>query len=278
LIDYTAFDAISSGFDSLVLIVRPEIRDELTAHIQEHWPAEIDYKLVDQIPVAGTAPAVISAAEVLDGPFGVANADDLYGPAALMTLRERLQAGADSDQRDADAPHVMVCFPLADTLLSPRPVTRGVCRVDQSGLLVDIEEQRVVALPDGADGYAGRPMDDPNGIGPSSPLSGQELVSMNLWGFHPRIFEHLDKALAAFDPPLAEEGASPEELLLPNVVREMVLAGTDRFVVHAATGRCSGITHPDDLDLVRRELAGRRPGDAPPEPILESPRVTDART
>ena len=40
LIDYTAIDAFSCGFDKIVLIVREDIEDEFMAHVDKHWPAE----------------------------------------------------------------------------------------------------------------------------------------------------------------------------------------------------------------------------------------------
>ena len=77
--DYTARDALAAGFDGIILIVREEIQDELVAHVKSAWPPELPVEPVVQGPIAGTAQAVESARPFVDGPFGVANADDLYG-------------------------------------------------------------------------------------------------------------------------------------------------------------------------------------------------------
>ncbi|MCU1489946.1 MAG: nucleotidyltransferase, partial [Acidimicrobiaceae bacterium] len=86
---------------------------------------------------------------------------------------------------------------------------------------------------------------------PARHLVGTEQVSMNLWGFRRRMFDHLAEALAAFDP---AHSARPE-LLLPDVVNTLVEGGRDRVRVVQTSARCIGVTHQEDLPLVRREVA-----------------------
>lgn len=248
IMDYTARDALSAGFDEVVLIVREEVRSELLDHIGKYWPAEMKVTPVVQGPVAGTAQAVASAAEAVTAPFGVANADDLYGPAAFAHLgseTELLKPGE----------HAIIGYRLADTVLTDDPVTRGVCETTDSGALVRVVEQSVVRS---GDGFTGRPL----GSGPDGPataLSGDEIVSMNLWGFSPLIFEGLEDALGAFDPKTApHQPGKPPELLLPSVVAELVGAGKAAVRVRRTEGRCIGITHPDDLPAVQEIVAAER--------------------
>ncbi len=83
---------------------------------------------------------------------------------------------------------------------------------------------------------------------------------MNLWGFDQSIFDHLDAALAAFDPETAyHEPGKPPEVLLPVVVADVLARGEARVRVSPVDARCIGLTHPDDLDLVRRLVATDRP-------------------
>lgn len=255
LIDYTAIDAYSCGFDKIVLIVRAEIEGELMGHADKHWPAEIEREAIIQGPVAGTGQAVMSAAPGVRGPFGVANADDFYGRDALEQLKSSLDDGD-------EGPHSLVGFRLADTMFSDEAVTRGVCRVDDAGDLIEIVEQKVRKL-EGGEGFAGSPLGtDPLDPGAGGwPLTGNEIVSMNLWGFKRRMFDHLAAALDSFDPPPLAPGANPPELLLPNVVKDLVAAGADRFQVIDAKGQCVGITHASDLDFMRVAIGGRRPGE-----------------
>jgi hypothetical protein len=252
LIDYTAMDALSCGFDKVVLIVREEIEDELMAHVDKHWPTELERVAVRQEGIAGTAQAVMSAQPEVDGPFGVANADDLYGIDALRQLHSSLGGGDDSA-------HSLVGYRLVDTIFGTETVKRGVCRADPSGQLVEIIEQKVTPVPEGS-GYFGVPLGSQPGAA-GWPLSGDETVSMNLWGFAPRMFDHLRAAIDNFDAPPPAPGENPPELLLPGVVSHLVATGKDRFVVMEAKARCIGITHASDLNFMRREIGKRSPGE-----------------
>ena len=113
-------------------------------------------------------------------------------------------------------------------------------------------------LPDGA--FDGSPIAGSD-AGRLQRLSGDEQVSMNLWGFAESILDELDSALDAFDPETAphDEG-KPPELLLPDVVGRVVAEARARFRVVPSNSRCIGLTHPDDLPLgalARRRRASR---------------------
>lgn len=244
--DYTARSALEAGFDTVVLIVREEVREELMDHIATSWPSELKVVPVVQGPVAGTAQAVASAAPHVDGPFGVVNADDLYGDEAIALLASQL-GGLGGD-------HLIVSYRLADTILNDAEVTRGVCETTGDGFLTEIVEEKVRQEYNGF--FLARPL---NG-GDWSELTGDEDVSMNLWGLSPGIFEHLEAALAAFDPASAPSvDGKPPEVLLPAVVGDLVRSGSARVRVVTAEGRCIGITHPDDLETVRGILSATSP-------------------
>jgi CTP:molybdopterin cytidylyltransferase MocA len=248
VMDYTAIDALNAGFDTVVLIVRDEVREELLDHTAIYWPPKLSVIPVTQGPVAGTAQAVASAAPHLDGSFGIANADDLYGPEALRTLAEELEAlGPDE--------HLIVGYHLTDTVLTAATVTRGVCETDPDGYLVVVRELSVTRHPEG-EGFTARPA---VGDGDEFDLSGEEIVSMNLWGFSEGIFDDLERAIARFDPDTAPHAeGKPAELLLPDVVARVVSAGLGRVRVVETKGRCIGLTHPDDVPLVRSIVAEER--------------------
>lgn len=267
LIDYTARDALACGFDGVVLVVREEIRRELADHARRRFPRALAIALAVQGPLAGTAAALAAAGPFLDGAFGVANADDHYGPGGLACLADELASLAGT--------HMLVSYRLADTLLTDAPVTRGVLRVGADGDLEGIAEMRVER--DARGGLVGSPVlsgQPPSGdlAAPSSvALSGAEPVSMNLWGFDPSILAEIEVALERFAARRRAEGGAPgafeapPELLLPEVIGSLVERGAARVAVRPASGRCIGITHPGDLPLVRalieseRHTTGRRP-------------------
>jgi hypothetical protein len=246
LMDYTARDALAAGFDETILVVRKDVQEELLEHIAQFWPAEMRVTPVTQGPIAGTAQAVASTGRFVDGSFGVVNADDLYGSAAMRLL-------ADEVTNLLPDEHVIVGYRLDQTVLTDAPVTRGVCITTDDGYLDVVQEQTVQRQPGG--GFTARPI-RAEATDPEAELSGEEVVSMNLWGFSAGIYDDLERALARFDPATAPHSpGKPPELLLPDVVANLVSRQLARVRVVETAGRCIGITHPDDLPLVREIVA-----------------------
>jgi len=246
IMDFTARDAVTAGFDGVILIVREEVQDELLTHIKSFWPDGLPVVPVVQGSIAGTAQAVESARPFVDGPFGVVNADDLYGTPAIVALSTQLRDGAPGE-------HVIVSYRLEDTILTDAPVTRGVCEIGDDGFLNRVVEHSVRRLPGG--GFEALPL---AGRGEQKPrrLSGEEDVSMNLWGFAESMLDELDEALDAFDPATAPHAeGEPPELLLPDVVGRAAAEGRALIRVVPSHSRCIGLTHPDDLPLVRSLIA-----------------------
>jgi len=246
IMDFTARDAVTAGFDGIILIVREEVQDELLEHVKSFWPAALPVELVVQGAIAGTAQAVESARPFVDGPFGVANADDYYGTQAIVTLADHLRAIPPGE-------HVVVGYHLKDTVISDAPLTRGLCETTADGYLSRVVEYSVQRLADGS--FEGSPVEG-RGEQQLRPMSGEEDVSMNLWGFAELMLDELDEALDAFDPATAPHAeGKPPELLLPDVIGRAVADGRARIRVVPSHSRCIGLTHPDDLPLVRSLIA-----------------------
>jgi bifunctional N-acetylglucosamine-1-phosphate-uridyltransferase/glucosamine-1-phosphate-acetyltransferase GlmU-like protein len=244
LMDYTAICALSCGFDEVVLVVRDEIRDEIEAHVRQRWPSGVKTSFVCQPPTPGTAQAVAAARAFLNGPFAVANADDLYGEAALRVIHDHIEReGLDGPELNA---HVLVGYRLMRTIITSSQVKRGLCEEDEDGNLRRVVEHAVKLRDDGR--FDATPIDL---SGPDDHatklLTGAQRVSMNLWGFHHRILDALDEALSQFKP-----SDEHHELLLVDVVGALVASHRDRVRVLPTEARCLGITHQEDLPLVRR--------------------------
>lgn len=240
VIDHLAGDALAAGFGTIVLVVGPATGPAIRYHVDRRWPAHVDVRFAEQDAPLGTVHAVLCAAEHVGGEaFGVANADDLYGEAALRQLADHL--------RRPGAPNALVAFALRDAVVGDSPVTRGVCEVGEDGLLASVTERRHVVAT-GDDRFVSG-----DGLEPKE-LAGDTRVSMNLWGFTPAMLDVLREAMAR-----AVDASEEAEVLLPEVVGAQLgaaaRAGAQRFAVLPATGRCIGVTHPDDLALVRNELA-----------------------
>jgi len=243
IMDYTVAAAASCGFTGVVVVVREEILAEMQEHTAKYFPSSLHTEFAIQGPRRGTAEAVACTAPFIEGPFAVANADDLYAREALEFISSHFLGGAESD--DVAEQHVLVGYQILNTILTASQVKRGLINVTHDGSLDRIVETSVNLRRDGRF--------DATALGQEAPvvstvLSGTEQVSMNLWGFHPRIFTELEAALADRD---ADDG----ELLLPDVVAEVITSGKDRVHVVETESRCIGITNPEDFALVQDELA-----------------------
>ena len=265
LIDYAAFDARRVGFDRLVLVVRSENEAEVREVVDRGLDRqlEVDYAVQDAaLPAAfrppagrtkpwGTGHAVLAAAAHLDGPFAVLNADDFYGAGTYRILADWLGAPRPASE------HALVSFALRTTLSPAGSVNRGICEVDERGLLQGIRE----VLEIEGDGDDAR---YPNPSGDTVRVAGETPVSLNFWGFGPDILPALE---ASFDSFLAEHGGSTtDELFLPVIVQGLIDRGEARVHVLPGGGPWAGLTYPEDRPhlvavLEERTASGAYPRD-----------------
>jgi hypothetical protein len=242
VIDLIASDAIAAGFDDIVIVLNHDTGPTIQEHVAEYWPKNHRVSFAFQEKLRGTVDAVLAAEEFVDHsvPFGVSNADDLYGLDALMKLGGHLGESPDC---------CLVAFQLENSLVGDLPVSRGTCQVS-NGRLTHVEERRNVHFtPDG--------LEADDGLTPRF-LSPEALVSMNLWGFQPNIWPLLHREMEEHD---FEDSA---EVLLPTFVANIMARDGLAFTVLETTSRCIGVTHAEDLPLaqflVREEIkSGLRP-------------------
>lgn len=275
VIDLTASDAVAAGFGEVVLVLGPSTGPAIEYHVRRTWPGHVPVRFSYQSDPLGTAHAVLCARDqVGDRPFAVVNGDDVYGADAFGVL------DAHFANADRAAEHALVAFDLADSVVGANPVTRGTVRAGDDGLLTGIDERRQVrAAGDGT--FATGDGRQPATLDPTT------AVSVNLWGFRSAVWPVLVDAVAATHPHLAGTATSRgrtgagaaadrapagadqsggSEVLLPEVIGTMVANGDGGGPVRVlrGPGRCVGVTHADDLPVVRAVLAamvgaGQRP-------------------
>jgi GTP:adenosylcobinamide-phosphate guanylyltransferase len=246
IMDYTVRAAASCGFTGVVVVVREEILEEMQEHAAKYFPTSLKTEFAIQGPRQGTAEAVACTAPFIEGPFAVANADDLYAREALAFISSHFLSGEHPEETSSQ--HLLVGYQILNTILTASQVKRGLINVGSDGSLERIVETSVNLRIDGRFDATALHHEVP---APSAVLTGTEHVSMNLWGFHPRVFTELEDALtnsASIEP-------SDAELLLPDVVAAMISSGRDRVHVVRTESRCIGITNPEDFALVQDELA-----------------------
>ncbi|HUC36916.1 MAG TPA: sugar phosphate nucleotidyltransferase [Acidimicrobiales bacterium] len=272
VIDLTASDALAAGFGEIVMVLGPQTAPAIRYHVGRCWPRSVQVASTVQPVPLGTAHAVLCARPLLPkGPFAVVNADDVYGVPALELLAMELSKAAD-EQAGLSGPearaaiaaeHMLVSFALSDTVVTHEPVTRGTCVVGPDGHLSAIVERRRVTMhPDGR-------FTSDDGLEPGE-IPGETPVSVNLWGFAEAIWPVLEAAVTAAYPQVAPDGSvagdgvanDGPEVLLPEVVGGLLDGGggpgggpAHRVKVLEGPGRCLGVTHADDLPVVRSELA-----------------------
>src|SRR5208283_6188866 len=126
VIDLVASDALAAGFDTIVMVLGPSTGPAIRYHVEHTWPAAVDVRFATQPEPRGTVDAVLCASEhVADAPYGVGNADDIYGRAGCALLASHLR-----DHGDVNA---LVAYRLADAVIGSSPVTRGICEVGGDG-------------------------------------------------------------------------------------------------------------------------------------------------
>lgn len=242
VIDLLASDAFAAGFEEIVIVVNPDTGPEIQEHVRKFWPRKHPVSFAVQEKPRGTVDATLVAEPFVDPtkPFGISNADDLYGRDALVKLGRHLATNANN---------CLIGFQLDRSLVGDLPVSRGACNVVNGHLTTIVERRNVHATLNGfvAD----------DGLEPGV-LYPQMTVSMNLWGFQPGIWPLMHHAIENHD------FSKEVEILLPVFVGGILHHTPMRFDVLPTSSRCIGVTHADDLPLaqvlVRGEVdAGDRP-------------------
>jgi hypothetical protein len=257
IMDYNVFDAVRAGFDEVVYVVRPEILEEVGEHVTRIFDDTIPGRFVIQdlrkLPPGhrappdrrkpwGTAHAVLCAAEGREGPMVVCNSDDLYGPAAFRRLHEYVSGSASS----SDA--ALIGYPLRDTLAGGGGVARGLCHIGKNGLLEHVIEVREMRK-------SGASIVGVEGDDTPIDLTGDELVSMNLWALTPSMIRGIRRQFNRFlDLWAAHPG---REFFLSTAINEHIQTYASTVRVLAAEESWLGITYAEDRERFQSLLGER---------------------
>ena len=253
VLDYSVYDAIRAGFGRVVFIIREDFADAFKEGVGSRFAdrIEVDYvfQKLDDLPAGhtvpegrtkpwGTAHAVRAARDAVKERFAVINADDFYGRDAYA----RAAAFFNSLPSGSDQGMAMVGYPLENTLSDHGNVNRGICKIDEQGLLTNVEEYLEISRE--TDGEVrGNALDGSRRVVPAG-----SLVSMNFWAFSPAFFPQLEEAFTRF---LAESGTQMKsECYIPTVVDHLIHGGYAECPVLSTTSQWFGVTYPDDKPFV----------------------------
>lgn len=250
IIDYSIYDAIRAGFGKIVFVIRRDIEEQVRERFVERLQGkiEVDYvfqeitNLPEGVSVApdrskpwGTSHAILVTKDKIREPFGVINADDYYGVESFTLLRDFLLNDKDPNN------YCIVGYKLGNTLSEHGHVNRGVCKADENGFLMNIVETRQIektregAIAPGPDG---------------NPVifTGNEIVSMNLWGFKPSCYDFLGKEFRNF---INAHGMDlKSELDIPTSVDKFVKSGEITIKILMSNERWFGVTYREDKPFV----------------------------
>ena len=254
ILDYSIFDALRAGFGKIVFIIRKDIEKDVKAFFGDRFekrvPTAFVYQELNLLPQGftvpegrtkpwGTGQAILCARPAVEGPFAAINADDFYGRDAFQVIAEHLTRA-----NPAEPSFSMVGYRLKNTLSENGSVSRGVCSLDGRDLLRSVEEHTKIArTPRGIES-----LDEEH----AGVLTGEEIVSMNIFGFTPALFPLLEREFKAF---LAEKSGDPKaECYIPKVVNSLIAKGDGWVKVLPSAASWFGITYKEDKPQVQENI------------------------
>ena len=250
LMEYTAYDAVRLGIDKLVFVLREDMEEaflETLGHrLQGKVPFELVYQKEEDLPMEmpvkikrekpwGTGQCLYAAREAIEEGFLILNADDFYGRSVLSDLMEALDQGEVLS---------IPGYPVKNTLSEEGAVSRGVLKQNERGQVLEIREREKIFMEKDQLYY------EENGI---HPMTGEELVSMNIWAGQKRILKHLPDVFRTF---LETPGRdlTREEFYLPLAMEALIKREGIPLQVLPAKEEWMGVTYKEDRERVMKRL------------------------
>ncbi|MDC0630522.1 sugar phosphate nucleotidyltransferase [Candidatus Marinimicrobia bacterium] len=247
IIDYSIFDAIRAGFTKVVFIIRKDFemvfKEKISNKFSGKIKVEYAFQDINFLPEGyscpenrekpwGTAHAILSAQNLINEPFVVINGDDFYGMNTFKVVADYYNNGSDGFS--------MVSFQLGNTLSSNGSVSRGICNIINDKLETVVETHGLKRSNNQIIG------DNQIIVGDAAP------VSMNVWGFTPRLFKYLNVMFVDF---LEREGTQlKSEYLIPTVVNNLIQSKKEDVFVLNSDEAWFGVTYQEDRDFVINEI------------------------
>lgn len=261
ILDYSLFDAHRAGFETVVFIIKHAIEDAFKSTVgaraeKTGLNVRYAYQELDILPEGftvpegrikpwGTAHAILSAADVIDAPFAVINADDYYGRTCFELIYNYLSARHTGPKY----PWVMVGYLLGNTVSTNGSVSRGVCVTDADGNLDTVTERTRIETYDSGIHYT------EDGGETWVDLPADTVVSMNMWGFTPDFITEAKAGFVDFLRSSLPGNPLKCEYYLPTVVTEALETGKAEVKVLTTPDKWHGITYREDKPELVAALA-----------------------
>jgi len=254
IIDYSIYDAIKSGFNKVVFVIKKEneelFKETVGNRVSKYIKVEYAFQDMDNLPEGyvrpadrekpwGTSHAILSAKHLISDNFAIINADDFYGRDAFYIMSEFL------DEKFKDNTYCTVVYLLKNTLSSAGAVKRGFC-CEENGFLSNLIESKVEKIGD---------------VITAIPLKGGEkfridddgLVSVNMFGFNTSIFNYIEDNFPKFLDD-NKDNILECEYLIPDTLFDASKKGFASVKVLPTSAKWQGITYKEDKQLVVDEI------------------------
>ncbi len=257
IIDYSIYDAIKVGFTKVVFIIKRGnydiFRETVGARVEKYVDVEYVFQELDNLPSGysvpegrvkpwGTGHAILCCKDVVDENFAIINSDDFYGRDAYKVIAEFLKNNRDGGDV---AKYAMAGYMVKNTLTENGAVKRGVCQV-KDGYLTKLVESSI----ENTNGkLIATPLED------DSPFEvmPDDIVSMNMFGFTPKLFESLALGFPKFLDS-HKNNILKCEYLIPSVVFDEINNGRATVEALKTSAIWQGITYREDKDKVVSEI------------------------
>lgn len=263
IIDYSIYDAKRAGFEKVVVIIKEEnekdFREAIGSRLSEFIEVVYVYQNINNLPEGyqvpenrvkpwGTGHAILSCIDVIDGPFAVINADDYYGREAFELIYNYLSSHEDDDKYR----YTMVGYQLKNTVTDFGHVSRGVCEIDENGHMVSINERTRIEKKEDKIAYT-----EDEGTSWHE-LSGDTVVSMNMWGFSASILQELKDEFGGFLTEGIAKNPLKCEYFLPSAVSKLLEEDRATVEILTSTDKWYGVTYQEDKPVVVAAIKGMK--------------------
>lgn len=249
IIDYTIYDAIRSGFDKVVFIIKEEnyeiFKNTIGKRIQKHIEVEYVFQRLDDIlegydlgkreKPLGTAHAIYAARDVIDNNFALINADDFYGYNAIKKVADFLNQDLLLDKEQ----YALIGYKVKNTITLSGSVKRGICNIENNKL-VSLEESKIEITDNG---FLATNLH----TNMTKTIDGDTLVSMNLLGFPKEFIKRIEEEFPVF---LNESNLENDEFLMPDVLTKQIMNNKAEVHIIETDDKWYGMTYKDDKEIV----------------------------
>ena len=251
IMDYSIYDAMKAGFGKIVFVIRSSFENDFKTVVINKFKDLIDTDIVFQeisnvpkgftyIPERekpwGTNHAVLMGKDVIHEPFAVINADDFYGQESFSILADFLRSVEGKKNE-----YCMVGYRVGNTLSESGAVSRGVCVVDENGLLQNVVERTHIEEKGGTINYLNENKEEIT-------IPANTPVSMNMWGFTPDYFDYSETYFKQF---LVENGQKlKSEFYIPLAVNNLIVEHKATCKVLDTPSKWFGVTYAEDRPQV----------------------------